>query len=119
MKNKIFLIASLVLTTMFSCTYVKEDIANTACNTTDVKYSNTVAKVMTDYCTGCHSGAFPSANIGLDNYDSVKKYVTNGSLMGSIKHSSPYSAMPKGSAKLDDCTIAKLQKWVDNGALNN
>jgi hypothetical protein len=120
MRNtKFLLFATIVLTTVFSCTYVKENAANTACDLTNIKYSNTVGKIMSDYCTGCHGGALPSANISLDSYDSLKKYVNNGSLIGSMKHSSSYSPMPKGSAKLDICTIDKVQKWIDNGALND
>ena len=39
--------------------------------------------------------------------------------MGAINHLNGYAAMPQGGGKLTDCEISKLQKWIDNGKLNN
>ena len=39
--------------------------------------------------------------------------------MGTINHASGFSRMPKGGGKLTDCEISQLQKWIDNGILNN
>jgi hypothetical protein len=30
-----------------------------------------------------------------------------------------FSPMPKSNAKLSDCTIAQLEKWIAQGAPNN
>jgi Cytochrome C oxidase, cbb3-type, subunit III len=114
---KLYSLFALTIVTIASCSYDKEVLST--CNLTDTKYSTAVSKVMTDYCTGCHSGAAPSAGIDLNSFDSVKVYVNNGTLIGSIKHGAAYQPMPKGGPKLDDCTIARVQKWIDNGALNN
>lgn len=106
-----------------SCYYDKEDLlygSSANCDTTTVStYSGTVVTLLTANCTGCHSTASPSGGIALDNYTAVKAQVTNGKLMGSITQSTGYSAMPKGGAKLSDCNIAKIQKWVNAGAPNN
>ncbi len=40
-------------------------------------------------------------------------------LYGTISHASGYSPMPKGGAKLSNCQIATIKKWVDTGMLNN
>jgi hypothetical protein len=103
-----------------SCYYNNaEDLLGTAnCDTTNVTYSITVNKILTDYCTSCHSDASLQGGITLEGYDNVKKYVDNGSLIGSINQVG-FSPMPKGSAKLSDCDISKIQKWISDGAPNN
>jgi hypothetical protein len=47
------------------------------------------------------------------------KSVNNGKLMGSITWASGFSPMPKNASKMPDCEIQKIQKWIDQGALNN
>jgi len=111
----------LVVTSFFASCYYnnEEDLLGTAsCDTTNVTYSVTVKKILTDYCTSCHSDASLQGGISLEGYDNVKKYATAGSLLGSIKQVD-YSPMPKGSSKLSDCDISKIEKWIADGALNN
>jgi hypothetical protein len=60
-----------------------------------------------------------SGNVKLETWADVKIYADNGSLLGSITHQGGYSPMPKGSAKLEDCPIAVIQKWIEMGAPNN
>jgi hypothetical protein len=48
----------------------------------------------------------------------VKAQATNGNLMGVINHAAGYSPMPKNSPKMDDCTISKIQAWINNGSPN-
>jgi hypothetical protein len=74
---------------------------------------------MTNYCTNCHGGNSPSAIINLEGHTNVKTYVDNGRLWGSMNHDNGYSAMPKGTGKLDACTLNKLLAWIHAGALNN
>ncbi len=89
------------------------------CNTTDVTYAMTVAPLLQKNCTGCHNNNAPAAGINLTTYASVKASATRGSLVGSVNHDAGYSPMPKGRAKLADCDIAQLRKWVTDGALDN
>lgn len=120
MRNALILICFISLFT--NCTNNnKQDILTAAggCDTSVTTYSSTVSKIMLDYCTNCHGGSSPSAGISLESYGDVKTYTDNGKLLGSIKHTAGISPMPQGSGKLDDCTIAKLERWINNGALNN
>ena len=55
----------------------------------------------------------------MGNYTADKTMALNGKLMGTINHASGFSAMPKGGAKLSNCQIAVVQKWVTAGAPNN
>jgi hypothetical protein len=63
--------------------------------------------------------AAAGAGIVLDNYNSVKTYVSNGKLLNSILQNGKASSMPKGGGKLDNCTLSKFSSWINQGALNN
>jgi len=40
-------------------------------------------------------------------------------LMGTIKHESGWSPMPKNGNKLSDCKIQKIDRWILDGTPNN
>ncbi len=90
-----------------------------ACDTTFVGYAGTVSPILTTYCTGCHSGSQPEGDIDLSTWSKVKPYADNGTLAGSVRHASGYSAMPKNGNKLPECAIRQIEKWVADGAQNN
>jgi Planctomycete cytochrome C len=92
---------------------------NVSCDTAQFKYAANVSPVINTFCTGCHSGAAPSGSIDLTNYNNVKIQATNGRLVGAITHAAGYAAMPKDAAKLNDCQISQIKKWIAAGALNN
>ncbi|MEN9951592.1 MAG: hypothetical protein RLY85_2344 [Bacteroidota bacterium] len=121
MKRNLILIAITVFSA--SCFYDKADLVYpvaSTCDTTAVKYSTTIAPVLTASCNGCHGGtAAAGAGIVLDNYNSVKTWVTNGKLLNSMLQNGKASAMPKGGGKLDNCTLNKISSWINQGALNN
>lgn len=92
----------------------------TTCDSTFVStFSNDVLPLLETYCNRCHAGSSPSGDISLDTYSNVTNYVSNGSLMGSIKHDPGFKAMPEGGGKLSPCDIKKIQSWIDAGAANN
>jgi len=91
------------------------------CDTTNVTYSVSVQSVL-DLCLGCHSNsnaASKGGNVKLQNYADVKASALSGKLLGSIKHSATYKPMPKNAAKLEDCKITIIEKWIDAGEPNN
>ncbi len=85
----------------------------------DPAFSIDVLPTLNNRCNNCHSGISPSGGIKLDAYAEVIKYVNNGKLMGSIKQTSGFSAMPKNAGKLSVCQIQVMQAWIDAGAVNN
>lgn len=89
------------------------------CEDSLVSFQNSILPMMNTSCNSCHSGSSPSSNVRLDNYADVKIYAANGSLMGVINHSSGFSPMPIGKPKWNECRIFTLQKWIDEGMLNN
>lgn len=91
----------------------------TACDTSNVTYSGTVAQILNTYCNGCHNPGNPSAGIIVSNYSNLIIYVNNGRFLGSIEHGPGYSPMPKNGSKLSSCNLLKIKKWINDGALNN
>lgn len=123
-KLTVSVLITLMTLTLHSCYKDnKEDLYgdNSGCDTSNITYTGNIAAVMTTSCAGagCHNNASLAAGIDLSNYNSVKTIADNGKLMSVINHESGVPAMPQGAAKLDDCTIAQIQKWVNDGALNN
>jgi cytochrome c553 len=116
--KKIFFIASIFafLLLINSCTNnSKQNILSQAtCATTNITYLNTIKTIMDNSnCSGCHGAGGTSPE--LSDYTTVKAAAANASFIGSIKHTSAYSAMPKNADKLDDCTISKLDAWIAAG----
>lgn len=124
MKKKTGVIISVIFlfSMIVGCYYDKKSeiypIITGGCDTTNVTYSGSVKPILDGYCNNCHSTAVASGGVVLDNYDGVVIPALNGKLMGTVKHSSGFNAMPPGT-QLDDCKIATLNKWVQAGAPNN
>jgi mono/diheme cytochrome c family protein len=109
-----------------SCYYDKGELLygganNESCADTAgaATYVQKVVPILQKYCYSCHTGSFPSGNQLMGTYAADKAMGQNGKLYGSINHSAGISAMPKGMAKLSNCQIAIIKKWIDTGMLNN
>lgn len=89
------------------------------CDTSMFTYSGAVKKTIQNKCVGCHNPASLGGSVDLSTYVGVMTVALNGKLYGSITQQSGYSAMPKNSAKLSDCEIRQIQKWIGAGAPNN
>lgn len=89
------------------------------CDTSSVQYSSFIKPVIDTYCKGCHSGNSPSGGINLSTYNGVKTIALSGQLVGSSTWANGFSQMPQGGNKLDDCTIAKFEAWIAEGAPEN
>jgi uncharacterized membrane protein len=89
------------------------------CDTVNVTYSATVWPIIQNSCLGCHSGGSPSGGVSLADYSAIAAQAANGNLLGAIRHEQGYSPMPQNGAKLNDCTITQIEKWIENGSPNN
>ncbi|MBT3174502.1 MAG: hypothetical protein HN336_06610 [Lentimicrobiaceae bacterium] len=121
-KKKFFIIFLVMISGLSSCYYDNVEYLypqDPDCDTTNVTFSNDVMPVISASCTGCHSGSAPAGNIRLSNYDEIVSVANNGSLMGTIKHESGWSPMPKNGNKLSDCKIQKIDRWILDGTPNN
>ena len=120
--KRVLIIIVLISLLQCGCYYDKHDLLNpgaSACDTTIVTYSGSVNPIITDNCTGCHSGTNAPLGITLDIYAGVNVQALNGKLLGAVTHSAGFSPMPKNGLKLNDCNIGKIRKWVSSGAPNN
>ncbi len=90
-----------------------------ACDTTStVTFSGVIYPIIAKNCKGCHSGSSPSGNIGLENYAQISLVASNGSLVGALKGTNPFVAMPPGRS-LSDCRIRQFELWVSEGYPDN
>lgn len=126
MKRASTILFIIVVCIMTSCYYDNEEKLyselNTNCDLENVTFSATIKPILQASCYTCHSNANylnSGGGIKLENHADVQTMVNNGKLMGSVTHASGFIHMPKDGAKLPDCEISQLQKWVDNQAPNN
>jgi hypothetical protein len=89
------------------------------CDTAVFTYSGAVKPIMDNKCVGCHNPGNLGGNIDVSTYNATKVIALNGKLYGSVAHQTGFSAMPKNAAKLSDCEIRQIQKWITAGSLNN
>ncbi|MFD3001823.1 hypothetical protein ACFS7Z_15725 [Pontibacter toksunensis] len=89
------------------------------CDTNAITYSEHVQAILKTNCYSCHSTGIASGGVVLDTHAGVKAQADNGKLVGVVSHTAGFKPMPQGGAKLSDCNIAKIKKWVDDGAVNN
>lgn len=98
---------------------INNECIESSCDTTNVSFSADIFPVVQSYCLGCHSGSSPQGNVLLSDYNNIKARVDDGRFLGSVDHQAGYAAMPQGQAKLNDCTISQIKKWINDGAPNN
>ncbi len=106
--------AALVLL-LYGCYFDTEEelYPNTNCDTNSVTYANTISPLIANSCatTGCH--VVGTGRVLLTNYAEIKAAIN-----GVEKRTITDKNMPV-SGPLSACNIIKLQKWIDDGALNN
>lgn len=123
MKKYTILCLLVVALALGACKYDNtEDLYNNTCDTTATTYSGFLQPLLAQKCYECHSTANFYASGGgvqLEGYVNVVDYINDGTLVSSVKQDGNAVAMPQGQAKLDDCSIKRIDKWVANGAQNN
>ncbi|MCX7729417.1 MAG: hypothetical protein N2203_08100 [Bacteroidia bacterium] len=91
---------------------------NSTCDTSTVTYTNSLKSIFDTYCVGCHNSSNMGGGYALDTYSGCVSCANSGRLLGAVKWQTGYSAMPKNGSKLNDCAIAKIQKWINSGKPN-
>jgi hypothetical protein len=118
-KKTTLLFFSIVIYCLQGCYYdIEQELyPSGGCNTADMSYATDIIPILqNNSCISCHGDL---ASLDLNGYADLKVYIDNGRLMGSINHLSGFRAMPDNSPKIDQCSIDKLQAWIDAGAPNN
>lgn len=102
------------------------------CDTTGlVSFANDILPIMNLHCgtdnIGCHINSGADGGCGFANYADMMDYLVSPAkdtkFIKTITHDPTLSAslyMPQGtSEKIDDCSIQKIQAWINRGKLNN
>lgn len=89
------------------------------CDSTQYTFAANVLPIVQTYCTGCHSGTYPSGGIPLTNYTTIQASAADGGLVGTMNHLSGYSPMPKNAPIMSACERAVVRRWVQAGMQNN
>ena len=122
--KKVLIVSAVITIFCLACYYDNEEYLypemNNDCDTTNVTFSGTISVMLDNYCLACHSNANAANfgnNIRLEDYADVK--ANSQDVLGSIKHESGFSPMPKGGAQLNDCLVTQFEIWINNGTPNN
>lgn len=92
----------------------------TDCDSTNVSYATDVTNVLQTHCSGCHGGSASSgAGIQMNTYSEVAALADNGRLLGAIQHDPGFTPMPLGQQPIDDCKIAIIRNWINEGTQDN
>jgi len=91
----------------------KQTLLGNICDTTDTKFSTVVNPIIESECLSCHNNSTAKGGVSLQGYDNVKANYLG--VLSTINNGS----MPQGQPKLEDCTILKIQTWVNRGAKND
>lgn len=90
-----------------------------SCDTSHVTYVLTVAPLLRQNCSRCHSSAVASGGVDLSTYAQVRALAADGRLLGTVSHDPGFDPMPKGAPQLGDCDLSQLRQWVTAGFLND
>ena len=95
-----------------------------ACSPLDVSYTNDVEPILEARCYGCHDlSNSPSlgSGINLEGYSNLYSFLQDNSdrLIGAINWDGGGTPMPKDGDKLDNCSISKIEVWIEEGTRNN
>ena len=122
-------LASFLFVTLFSSCYYdhfkelhpESTLPNSSstCDTLGVmSYSLQIVPILNLSCTqSCHNGT--GTGHDMTSYASVNGDALSGTLYGSVSQNGTAQAMPQNGAKLSNCDIIKIKKWVNAGAPNN
>jgi cytochrome c5 len=103
---------------------LNSDCPDANCDTTGIiDFSAQVKPIIDNYCVSCHNSSVTSGGVNLNGYAQIKQYaetLRNGTpvLTGTMRQLTGFKAMPP-STKLDNCSIRKIELWIDQGMLNN
>lgn len=90
-----------------------------SCETSDMSYDADIKSIVTNNCAsvGCHNGPNGVGGLDLSTYEDVERIASNGQLIGRMRGTRGNIMPPQGM--LPDCTISKVESWVNDGAANN
>lgn len=122
MHRLLLAIFSIVLMIQFtSCVKQNEEDLSGAkyCKIDTPSFQQHIQIIINDRCMPCHNASNAESGFDLSNYTNIADIATNGVLQGVIRHESGYIPMPASAPKMPFCEIQIIDKWIEQGALNN
>lgn len=131
--KKLLIIPALLLLCSVGCTYDYHEVnlpdRPDSCIIADtVSFARDVMPIINGSCgtgsTDCHRDN-SSSGYSLANYTEVRARITDDTadkFMKRIKHDrtlDPTDWMPKNAARIPQCDINKIERWISQGQLNN
>jgi hypothetical protein len=97
-----------------------------SCSTDSVYFANDILPLITSSCamSGCHDAVTRKEAVQLTGYTTIVRYVvpgdaSSGKLMESINKFDNERMPPPPNPAFTAAQIAKIKKWINQGALNN
>ena len=123
MKTKKIILLSVLFFCLFSCSYDSEnDLIESSSGPSDpnaiVNYTDDILPIIQSACVGCHSSPpVNGAPFALVNFNQVNQRA--GNILNSMsRQSGTPNAMPP-SGRLPQATIDLIERWIDDGQLEN
>lgn len=118
-RSRLLIVLSCILLLAASGCYKdnKEDMyPGGVCDTASITYVKDIQALVNGSCAiaGCHDAA-GAGGYSLNTFTGVKAIADNGRFLSVIVSGS----MPKNAAKLDDCSISKVRRWINLGTPEN
>lgn len=121
MIKNIYLVASISMFLIITgCTFENEEdyFESSECDTLNLTYED-IQPIFLNNCASCHNAAFTQREgIELDSYESVVNSVNTGLVVPAINHEGEFN-MPYNQPKLPDCTIQRIEAWIENNMPEN
>ena len=117
MNRKFFFSLIIVAAVIASCSSDSEDPMAT-CEPDNLTYTNDIAAIINTNCATtdvCHT-ATSTRIFSLADFNAVNLQIPENRISGAINQLSGFAAMPRNAERLDDCTIAMIDQWLDDGA---
>lgn len=84
-----------------------------------LSFKDCVAPILETNCSiSCHNANNAFGGVVMETYEEIKVYVDNDALPNVLRATNEYSIMPP-TGMLPEADLALIEKWLNEGALNN
>lgn len=119
MNGRFVLAMLMAAVTLVGCTYDDLDTLGSPvdCDTFDVSFGSDILPLVMDNCQGCHSGGSPAAGLALEEHGDIASSAE--AMLDRMDRDPGDPLLMPQSGKLDSCSIARFNTWIQNGKPNN
>lgn len=116
MSKRVLLFSLITIISISACSDDDDNGNNGSenCETEGMRYTEDIKPIIDANCAtaGCHN----SGTRAMTTYEEVRDYALDGVLVTRINLPSSNALSMPPSGPLDDCTIEKINAWVNDGA---